>query len=113
MHFRLNIKPLGVNSIYQGRRFRTPRYDAYEKECLLKMPAKKIKLSDMIRVDMIFGFSSKLADIDGPIKAIMDICQKKYGFNDRHVFELEVHKKIVPKGKEFIFVNISNCLPFG
>jgi hypothetical protein len=42
----------------------------------------------------------------------MDIAQKKYGFNDKNVFELNVRKCLVDKGDEFIQMGIYNLLPF-
>jgi hypothetical protein len=42
----------------------------------------------------------------------MDIAQKKYGFDDKMVFELNVRKCIVKKGDEFISMGIFKMLPF-
>ena len=56
---------------------------------------------------LIFGFSSKAGDIDNPIKLFLDILQKKYGFNDKNIYELQVEKRDVKKGKEFIQFKIS------
>ena len=53
------------------------------------------------------GFSSKNADIDNPTKPILDILQKKYKFDDRQIYELNLKKQIVPKGDEFIEMQIS------
>ena len=112
MQIELSIKPLSVNEAWQGKRFKTDKYLAYEKELLLNLPNKKPKLSEMLRIDFFFGFSSPLADLDNPVKPLMDILQKKYGFNDKQVFELNVRKCLVEKGKEFISVEIQNLLPF-
>jgi Holliday junction resolvase RusA-like endonuclease len=54
------------------------------------MPAKKIDAEQMLRVEFFFGFSNKASDLDNPVKLLMDIAQKKYGFNDKNVFELNV-----------------------
>ncbi len=98
---RLNIKPLSVNQAWKGKRFKTPKYKAYEKEILLllkpfKVPEGKLSLS------MTFGLSSKNADIDNPVKVIVDILQRKYGFNDRMIYEMSLKKIDVSKGSEFI-----------
>jgi Holliday junction resolvase RusA-like endonuclease len=66
----------------------------------------------MLRVELFFGFSTKSADIDNPIKATLDLAQKKYRFNDKMVFELNVRKCIVKKGDEFISMGIFKMLPF-
>jgi len=112
MQVNLGIKPLSVNCAYRGRKFKTPAYKSFEKEMILMLPKSNQKFSDMIRIDFFFGFSSPLADIDNPVKPTMDILQKKYGFNDKQVFEMNVRKCIVPKGKEFISFQIENLLPF-
>lgn len=52
-----------------------------------------------------FGFSNKASDLDNPVKPILDILQKKYGFNDRDIYELHIKKTIVPKGNEYITIN--------
>jgi hypothetical protein len=42
----------------------------------------------------------------------MDIAQKKYCFDDKMVYELNVRKCIVKKGEEFIHMGIYKMLPF-
>jgi Holliday junction resolvase RusA-like endonuclease len=54
------------------------------------------------RISYEFGFSSKASDIDNPTKQITDILSKRYKFNDNQVYEMNLKKTIVPKGKEFI-----------
>ena len=54
------------------------------------------------------GFSNKLADIDNCLKPCLDILQKKYGFNDRDIYALDIRKMIVPKGKEYIKIKIEH-----
>ena len=97
----ISIKPLSVNQCWRGRRFKTPKYKEYEKELLLKLkpvyiPKGKIKLC------ITFGHSNSLNDIDNGLKPFIDVLQKKYGFNDRDIYELNVVKKLVKKGSEYI-----------
>lgn len=110
--FKVNQKPLSVNLAWQGKRFKTPAYKQYEKEMLLMMPAKKIDINEMLRIEFFFGFSNAASDLDNPVKLLMDIAQKKYGFNDKNVFELNVRKCLVNKGEEFIQMGIYPLLPF-
>ena len=110
--FKLNEKPLSINEAFQGRRFKTPAYKAYEETILLSMPKGKIDAEQMLRVEFFFGFSNKASDLDNPVKLLLDIAQKKYGFNDKNVFELNVRKCIVKKGDEFIQMGIYKLLPF-
>jgi Holliday junction resolvase RusA-like endonuclease len=98
--FKLNEKPLSINEAWQGKRFKTPAYKRYEEAMLLLMPKGKVDLEQMLRVEFFFGFSNKASDLDNPVKLLMDIAQKKYGFNDKNVFELNVRKCIVKKGEE-------------
>jgi Holliday junction resolvase RusA-like endonuclease len=101
---KLNVKPLSVNEAWKGSRFKTKAYLSYEKALLLMLPNRDLK--DVEKVNIEFGFSSKLADIDNPVKPILDILQKKYGFNDRDIFELNIKKVVVKKGEEFIKISI-------
>lgn len=96
----IKIKPLSVNKVWQGRRFKTNDYRKYEKELLSLLPKQTIK--GQLKVNVIFGFSSKLSDIDNPLKPFLDVLCKKYNFDDRQIFELNVKKDIVKKGSEFI-----------
>jgi Holliday junction resolvase RusA-like endonuclease len=112
IQFKINEKPLSINEAFQGRRFKTPAYKEYEKGMLLNMPRAKIEKDQMLRVEFFFGFSNKASDLDNPVKLLMDIAQKKYGFDDKMVFELNVRKCIVKKGEEFIHMGIYKMLPF-
>ena len=95
------IKPLSVNQAWQGKRFKTPQYKAFEKELTLLL--KRIKVPEgKLLLKAKFGLSSKNADWDNPIKPFQDVIQKKYGFNDRRIYKGEIEKVDVEKGKEFI-----------
>lgn len=106
-YIHLDIKPLSVNQAWQGRRFKTPEYKRYEKTMLTLLPKRTIPNDAKLKIDLEYGFSSRLADIDNPAKLILDILQKKYGFNDSQVYELVQTKHIVKKGEEFIRINIT------
>ena len=110
--FKLDQKPLSINEAWQGKRFKTPAYKTYEQAMILLMPKGKVDTEQMLRVEFFFGFSNKASDLDNPVKLLMDIAQKKYGFNDKMVFELNVRKCIVKKGEEFIQMGIYQLLPF-
>ena len=97
----VKVKPLSVNACFQGKRFKTKLYKDYEKEILLSLKPMEVK-SGKLSLFLRFGLSSKNADIDNPVKPFVDCLQKRYGFNDRHIYRLEVTKEIVPKGEEFI-----------
>jgi Holliday junction resolvase RusA-like endonuclease len=112
IQFKINQKPLSVNQAWQGKRYKTPAYKDYEKAMILMMPKGNIDSLEMLRVEFFFGFSNSASDLDNPVKLLMDIAQKKYGFNDKNVFELNVRKCLVKKGQEFIQMGIYKMLPF-
>lgn len=103
---KIEIKPLSVNEAWQGRRFKTKKYKGYEKELLLKLPTKRIS-KPPYRIEIVFGFSNKMSDIDNPLKPFLDILQKKYGINDREIYELQVKKAITKKQNEYIKYRIT------
>lgn len=101
MQITKQIKPLSVNACWQGRRFKTSAYKAYENELLCTLPQKKLP-KPPYRVYFEFGFSNKASDWDNPVKIFQDILQKKYGFNDKDIYEAFIKKVIVSKGAEYI-----------
>lgn len=110
--FKINEKPLSINGAYLGRKIKSAAYRQHEKTMLLQMPAGKVDPTIMLRVELFFGYGSQASDIDNGIKVTLDLAQKKYGFNDKNVFELNVRKCIVNKGEEFIQMGIYPLLPF-
>ena len=103
----LRIKPLSINVAFQGRRFKTEDYKSYEREMFILLP-KTLKIpKGKMKLSIVFGFSNKASDIDNCCKLLIDILQKKYGFNDKNIYRLEVEKKIVKKGSEYLDFEIS------
>jgi Holliday junction resolvase RusA-like endonuclease len=109
INMRVNIKPLSVNQVWQGRRFKTPIYKKYENELLFMLPKMKIP-EGKLELTIVFGFSSSASDWDNPIKPFQDILQKRYSFNDSRVYKATIIKEIVKKGEEFIEFNIKSFL---
>jgi len=103
---RLQIKPLSVNQVWQGKRFKTKTYKDYEKEVLLTLKPMQVN-GGKLSLHLRFGLSSKNADIDNPVKPFVDCLQKRYGFNDRQIYRLTVEKIDVAKGQEFIEFDIT------
>lgn len=102
---RLNIKPLTVNQAWQGKRYKTPKYNKYINDvCMLLKPLEIPQ--GYLQLYIIFGLSSKNADIDNPIKCFVDCLQKKYGFNDRMIKRLIVEVDNCKKGDEYIEFSI-------
>lgn len=100
---RIDIKPLSVNCAFKGKRFKTKEYDVFIKSMLYLLPnTLKIDSKAYLKLFITFGYSSRSSDIDNALKTFIDCLVKKYGFDDRNIYELEVKKEITPKGKEFI-----------
>lgn len=98
----IKIKPISVNVVWQGRRWKTPAYKKYEEDVLGLLP-EDLQIPDgPLQLFLTFGMSSKQSDWDNPIKPFQDVLQKKYNFNDNRVYHAIIWKKIVPKGEEYI-----------
>lgn len=103
---KIDMKPMSVNVAWQGKRFKTKEYVKYERDCLLLLPNNTMP-PPPFKVELTFGLSNKLNDIDNAIKPTLDILQKKYGFNDKDIYELHVYKTIVPKGQEYTSIKVT------
>lgn len=104
---KLSIKPLSINDAYKGRRFRTPKYDTYIRQMMYILPPTLKIPESNIKIFIEFGYSSSASDIDNGLKCFIDCLQKKYGFNDKLITELNVRKIKVLKGNEHIIFEIS------
>lgn len=102
----IEIKPLSVNEAWQGQRFKTQKYKDYEQDCFVLLTNGVVPKGVPLKVTLMFGVSNIGSDIDNPIKPILDIFQKKYGFDDKYIFELNVRKQMMKKGCEFIHFTI-------
>ena len=106
LKIKVNIKPLSVNEAWKGRRFKTDKYKAYEKELLYRLPRIDIP-KPPYKFSYEFGFSNIQSDLDNPVKILQDILQKKYGFNDRDIYEAIIKKDKDAKGNEYLYVTIT------
>lgn len=99
MKITLNLKPLSVNEAWQGRRFKTVKYARFEQAALLLLPEIDLPLPPY-NITICYHFNNKAADIDNPLKMTLDVLQKRYGINDKHVYRIELLKVICKKGDE-------------
>ena len=104
---RVNIKPLSVNDAWQGKRFKTDKYNAYEKEMLVRLPAGHFP-EPPYRIFYEFGLSRRDADYDNPVKPTQDILQKQYHFDDKEIYEAYIRKVLVKKGSEYVRVKVEH-----
>ena len=106
----IKIKPMSVNDVWQGRRFKSPAYKQYEKAVLYMLP-KKINIPEPPFVlTLEFGFSSASSDWDNPIKPFQDILAKKYGFNDKLIKKGVVTIETVKKGQEYVKFKLESLI---
>ena len=104
---KVNIKVLSVNAAWQGKRYKTKAYKKYERDLLFILPNIIIP-SSPFKLSFEIGFSNKLSDLSNPLKLIEDIIQKKYGINDRDVYEISMKKVIVKKSQEYFKFNLES-----
>jgi len=79
---RIEIKPLSVNSAFKGKRFKTKEYDQFIKSVLWLLPNNiKVNPTAYLKLNIVFGYSTRAADIDNGLKTILDCLVKKYGFD--------------------------------
>lgn len=104
---RINIAPLSINKVFTGRRFKTDLYREYCRAVSFMLPPKQLP-APPFQVNITWGMSNNLSDVDNPAKPFIDILQAKYKFNDRDIKTLVLSKELVEKGKEYIDFEIKN-----
>lgn len=103
----LKIKPLSVNEAWQGKRYKTQAYKAFEQQLLLMLPNIEVP-EGKLKLSLEFGFSNAQSDLSNPLKLVEDILQKKYGFNDNKIYEIHMKKSKASKGAEYIMFEIES-----
>lgn len=107
---KIHRKPLSVNEAYQGRRFRTPKYDLFKRDMNFLLPSDyKIPPPPYV-IYFEFGLSSMSGDWDNCIKTAQDCISDKYGFNDKLIKRGVVDVVNVAKGHEYISFKIETLL---
>lgn len=105
---KLNIKALSVNEAYKGRRFRTPKHDAFKTAIKYLLPSHYDLPKPPYCIEFIFGVSSQLSDGDNLVKCAQDSIADRYGFNDRLIKKWIIEVEQTEKGKEFIKFRITS-----
>ena len=101
----VKIKPLSVNEAWRGRRFKTPKYKQYQQALNILLPKIILPAAPYSIIYHVY-YSSRASDIDNFLKQFNDCLQKKYYFDDKHIYHIEVFKHVVKKGQEKIEFNI-------
>ena len=97
----IHIKPISANRAFQGRRFKTPTYTAYETELCFLLPKIKVP-TGKLELHYVFGMSNKNSDLGNLEKQTTDILSKRYGFNDKNLYRIILERQDVKKGSEFV-----------
>ena len=89
----INIKPLSINRAWQGRKYRTKDYKAYQKEVHYLLPDKEM-IKGNIAVFLTFYLkNASQCDVDNFIKPLLDILKNKgYIEDDRKVYFVQATK---------------------
>lgn len=94
----LNIPSMSVNRCFQGRRFMTKEYKDWTEAGLWLLKGQK-PVDKPYYIDITF-YQSQLADIDGGVKALLDLLKKAEIIeDDRYVMTLRLNKVISKKKK--------------
>ena len=104
---RIDIKPLSVNEAWKGRRYKTDKYESYQRSVLWLLPRMRLP-EPPYQMYYEFGLSNTQSDYDNPTKQFQDCLCKKYGFDDHEIYLAVIRKVIVPKGKEYIRFRIDH-----
>ncbi len=93
IHILKEEKPLSSNCAWQGRRFKTKDYKAFEELMLYILPAKKM-IKGLIEITYWFHLKNhKMADYDNFIKSLQDIIVKRgYIEDDRFIYKATIFK---------------------
>lgn len=93
----------------RGRRtFKTGEYLVYQNEIRDYLMGDDWPFGkDPVSFQVEAGLSSRNMDLDNVIKPLLDTFQSIYDeFNDNKVYYIELHKEIVPKGDEYLWIRI-------
>lgn len=101
-------KPVSVNECWQGRRYKSGVYLAYEMLILHHLPTPSFTFSGPIAVDYRFFLKHhKTTDYDNLIKPLQDILQKKgYFADDRQIYRASQEK--IPSRTDRVEVEIKS-----
>lgn len=106
---KLEIKPLSTNALYKGRKFKTDKHDLYKRQLAYLLP-NDIKIGlPPYKLTLEFG-TCKMQDLSNNVKGFEDALVNKYGFDDRNIYEINLIKVAVSKGKEYIKFKIETLV---
>lgn len=105
MKIKLDIKPLSINSCWQGRRYKTKEAKVYDRTLQLLLPKSKIEAQFYIVKYIFYLKSILMADLDNFIKIIQDnIVKKGIIKDDRYIVKIEAQK--IKSDRDYIEIEI-------
>lgn len=110
LNMRIQISPISVNKMFQGRRFKTAFYKAWREEFCYKLNTDLRDLEPEI-VALEFGIKNfKIADLDNMVKGTLDaLTESGVIKDDRFIRKLILEKKKVEKkDDEYIEIIINH-----
>lgn len=105
MKITIPLKPLSVNSAFQGRRFKTKLYKDFENDFLYLAPKRKMIKGD-IEIEYKFYLKNcKMIDYDNCIKLTQDLIVKcGWIEDDRKIYKATIYK--IPSKEDRIEIKI-------
>jgi len=67
-----------------------------------KIPANRDVKSMKFKLEIHWGFATSLSDVDNPIKTLLDVLQRWFGFDDKQIMSISATKTVVGKRQEYI-----------
>lgn len=107
-----NLKPLSVNQAFCGKKVKTALYRKYEGHLIRNLPDLQIP-EGPLELRVVVYYSNKASDIDNCLKPFIDVLQKRYDFDDKHIYRIRITKVIVPKGDDNLAFRILPFTPNG
>ena len=108
------VKPLSAtNMTYRNKAIKQRQYIDYQNELRDEILGVEWPFGDdRVSFYIVAGFSNRGADLDNVIKPLFDTYQGIFEeFNDNKVYYAELHKTIVSKGAEFLYVRVGRVDP--
>ena len=104
---KIEVKPMSVNQVWQGRRFKTQAYKQYEQDCGWFIKCPMIKGEVKVHYKFYIKHFS-ISDVDNFIKPIQDILVKNGAIeDDRKIIKITAEK--IKSENEYIEVELSTA----
>jgi len=107
LHMECPVKPLSINAAYTLKRKKSAKYRKFEELMALELqgyriPKNRLPNEMRFKLSIHWGFATSLSDVDNPIKTLLDVLQRWFGFDDKQIMRIAATKTVVGKGREFI-----------